>query len=180
MKHIMFFLTLFTAVCLAAEPIQVTISVPGIGTIAGDGPGETIVGRAYQHEIISPRDPATAQATGRRQHKPLTLVKAIDPATPRLYQCLADNRSGLTVTLKFFKKGTKGDGEEYYTIVLQGASVSNLRSWKPNTLDLSADRAGDLEEISFTYASITWTYTKGNITATDTWSTGNTIAAPEP
>ncbi|MES2922905.1 MAG: type VI secretion system tube protein TssD [Verrucomicrobiota bacterium] len=174
MKHILLLMIFLTAACFAAEPIQVTIDVPGIGLIPGDGPKETIAGLAYQHEIVSPRDPVSGQATGRRQHKPFTIVKAIDPATPQLYQCLADNRSGMTVTLKFFKPATQGGaGEEYYTIVLQGAAVASLRNWKPNTRDLSADRAGDLEEVSFVYTSITWTYTKGGITATDTWSTVN-------
>ena len=47
-----------------------------------------------------------------------------------------------------------------------------MREWKTNTRDLSADRAGDLEEVTFTYTSITWTWTEGGITYTytDTWN----------
>ncbi|HJW28383.1 MAG TPA: type VI secretion system tube protein Hcp [Saprospiraceae bacterium] len=35
-------------------------------------------------EIVSPRDPASGQATGKRQHKPVTFVKEWDAATPKL------------------------------------------------------------------------------------------------
>lgn len=33
---------------------------------------------AYSHEIVSPRDPATGQATGKRQHQPFRIVKVLN------------------------------------------------------------------------------------------------------
>jgi type VI secretion system secreted protein Hcp len=39
----------------------------------------------------SPTDPATGQASGKRQHSPLVLVKPIDAATPQIYRALITN-----------------------------------------------------------------------------------------
>lgn len=37
------------------------------------------------HEVRSPRDVASGQATGKRMHRPLKIIKEWGPATPQLY-----------------------------------------------------------------------------------------------
>ncbi len=168
----------FAAGCLlafqaakAADPIRMTVAGQSTGAIQGEGPDGTIEALAFQHEIVSPRDAASGLPTGRRQHKPLTIVKPIDKSTPLLHKLLTNNEN-TQVTLDFYRKNPQtGAQEKYYTITLTNASVSSIRDWKPNTRDLSADRAGDLQEISFTYQRIAWTYTKGGVTHEDDWST---------
>lgn len=155
----------------AAETIRMTVTGQTSGAIQGDRADGKIDTLAFQHEIVSPRDAASGLPTGRRQHQPITIVKAIDKATPLLHKLLTNNENA-QVVLDFYRKNAQtGDPEKYYTITLLNASVSSIRDWKPNTRDLSADRAGDLEEISFTYQRITWTYTKGGVTHSDDWST---------
>ncbi|HEY1123447.1 MAG TPA: type VI secretion system tube protein TssD [Haloferula sp.] len=177
MKHI---LSLLAGTCLlafasvrAAEPIHVTIKT-GATTIQGELEDGTIEGLAYQHEIVTPYDAATGASTGRRQHKPLTLVKPIDKATPLIYKALAQNSKCDEVILRFWRKDPKSEkATQYYAITLKDAFVRNVRGWKPNTRDLSADRAGDLEEVTFVYKAIEWTYTEGGTTE-DTWSNSST------
>jgi type VI secretion system secreted protein Hcp len=154
----------------AAEPIHVFITGQSTGAIAGDNTDGSIAGLAFEHNIISPRDPASGLPTGKRMHKPFTIVKSIDTATPLLYQSLVTNQNLPTVTMKFYKPAVGGEKPElYYMVTLTNASISSVRNWKPNTRDLSADRAGDLEEVSFTYQKITWTWVKGGISASDDW-----------
>ncbi len=158
------------AIATAAEPIQVTIEGARQGKILGDGPDKSIVALGYQHELTVPRDAATGAATGRRMHKPLTFVKAIDRATPQILSALTTNEK-LSITLKMSKPGAGGGKEaEYFTITLTDAYVSSVRNWKPNTRDLSADRAGDLEEVTIYYRMITWSHADGT-SATDDWYT---------
>ncbi|WP_028968777.1 type VI secretion system tube protein Hcp [Sphingomonas sp. URHD0057] len=63
------------------------------GDLDGDGRPDTAVIRlncaagvihAAQYQVISPRDQASGQATGKRMHKPFTIVKEWDAATPQL------------------------------------------------------------------------------------------------
>lgn len=154
----------------AAEPIHVLITGETSGEIRGDNADGSIAGLAFEHSIISPRDAASGLPTGKRQHKPLTIVKAIDNSTPRLYQSLVANENLKTVVIKFYRPIVAGENPVlYYTVTLTNASISSLRNWKPNTRDLSADRAGDLEEVSFVYQKITWTFAEGHISASDDW-----------
>lgn len=42
-------------------------------------------------ETSSPRDAASGMATGKRQHKPITITKPIDKASPKLAKALANS-----------------------------------------------------------------------------------------
>jgi len=154
----------------AADSIHVIIKGKKQGIIKGELSDDSIEALAYQHEIVVPRDAASGQATGRRQHKPLTIVKSIDKSTPGIYSMISTNEI-CDVTLKFYRKDPKdGTTKNYYTIILKNAAVSSVRGWKPNVRDLSADRAGDLEEVSFIYQSIEATY-EGGFSYQDDWGT---------
>jgi type VI secretion system secreted protein Hcp len=153
----------------AADPIEATITGPN-GPITGDAKNGSVIVLGFEHEVVSPRDAASGLPTGRRQHKPVRIVKAIDKATPLLYRAIARNETLPTVVLRFFKTSSQGK-VQYYTVTLTDASVAGIRQWKPNTRDASADRAGDLEEVSFIYRSITWTFEDGGLEETDNWST---------
>src|SRR3954447_1888126 len=63
------------------------------GDLDGDGQPDTAVIRisceggaihAADYQVISPRDSASGQATGKRMHKPFTIVKEWGAATPAL------------------------------------------------------------------------------------------------
>src|SRR3954454_5234673 len=63
------------------------------GDLDGDGSPDTAIVRlncaagemhAAQFEVVSPRDSSSGMATGKRMHKPLTVVKEWGAATPQL------------------------------------------------------------------------------------------------
>lgn len=43
-----------------------------------------VVEAAFKHDVKSPRDAASGMATGKRMHKPMTITKEIDKASPML------------------------------------------------------------------------------------------------
>src|SRR5262245_39730421 len=51
----------------------------------------SILVQSISHEIVSPRDVASGQATGKRQHKPLSIRKTVDKSSPQLWRALASN-----------------------------------------------------------------------------------------
>jgi type VI secretion system secreted protein Hcp len=160
-------LVLCTAVIAhAAEPIQVTIKGNRQGNIKGDGPGDTITALGYEQQSLVPRDATSGLPSGARRYEPLKIVKAIDRATPGIYSAFATNET-VTITLDFF---TKGSATPYYTIKLESARITEVRDWKVNTRDLSADRAGDLQEVSIYFRKITITHSDGT-TFQDDWGT---------
>jgi len=145
-------------IALAAPPIEVVITVDG-NEIFGDAPDGKIQVLGFEHEIKVTTDPHTGLSTGSRKHGPVRIVKAIDRASPKILRALTLNEP-VTAILRFTHPTDAGAGN-YYTITLTGALITAVRQWKPNLRDLSADRAGDLEEVEFTYQTITWEHYTG-------------------
>ena len=99
--------------------------------------------------VTSPRDAASGQAAGKRQHQPVVITKQVDAATPNIFQALTTNEvikeakfhiGDLTITLKNATvseqklTGNKDSGTEqvsitYQTIMLEGFSKSAEDSW---------------------------------------------------
>lgn len=120
----------------------------------------------FSHEVSSPRDAASGMATGRRQHSPLKIVKAIDKTSPLLYNALTTNEVLTNVTLTFTQGGAvkAGAPAPVYSIVLTNASISGI----VQTVDESTGLP--YEEISLTYQKIEWRWHEGNVTSQDSWA----------
>ena len=143
------------------------------GSVTQKGKEGWIAVYGFHHEIVSPRDVATGLATGKRQHKPLTITKEIDRSTPLLYQALVNNESFPEVVLRFFAPDPKGLGNEnqVYTIRLTNAIITSIVDDMANIKMAENSRIPLLEMISFTYQRIDWTWNDGAITSTDSWET---------
>jgi len=73
------------------------------------------------------------------------------------------------VTLEFYRISPKGTEEKYYTVKLSNAILTNMKSWTPNALDPENRQMGHMEDVSFTYEKITWTFDPDGIEAEDSW-----------
>jgi type VI secretion system secreted protein Hcp len=132
------------------------------GSVAQKGREGSIELVSMSHEITSPRDAASGQATGRRQHKPFTIRKEIDKSSPVLNSMLTNNETIKAWELEVYLPDAKGAQALAYTIKLTNANIASIR--------LITDADGNLlEEISFTYQKIEWTWKDGGITAMDDW-----------
>ena len=133
-----------------------------------------------EHGIASPRDAASGLATGRRQHYPIIVTKAVDRTSPLFYGFLTENESLTSVELHFF--GSEEGGSlmgaretELYTITLTKAFVARIDVG--GRVDEQADpdsRLAMTERVSFVYDSIEWKWVDGGIASKDGWSTGTT------
>ncbi len=124
---------------------------------------------ALEHEVISPRDAASGLPTGKRQHKPIRILKAIDKASPGLMSALTNNENLTEVKLEFWRPSATGVEEQYYTIELVNASIAGIYSAQFN------NKIPDLmprmyeEWVHLAYQKITWTWEDGGLTAEDDW-----------
>src|SRR5262249_1750627 len=72
------------------------VSIQGAkqGKFKGEGAHahkNVIPAHSFSYEVISPRDVATGQATGKRQHSPVTISKEWGAASPQLFQAAVTN-----------------------------------------------------------------------------------------
>ena len=125
------------------------------------------------HDIISPRDPASGLPTGRRQHKPIIVTIPLDQSIPLLYNVLCTNENLTSFELKYWAAGNPaqiGTGPEsaIFSIKLTNANIADIDQFAEK------DQAGISHQyfkISFSYQKIEWTWTHGGITASDDWET---------
>ena len=157
----------------AGLPSYMTVMGSKQGQIKGEvtkaGREDTILVIGFSHEVVSPRDAASGLPTGKRQHKPIVITKKIDKSTPLLMNALVNNEN-LDVEVSVYG-ATSGRKEMLcYTIQLTNAAVAGIKQYMG--FNATTLITGDhLEEVSFTYQKIIWTYEDGGITAEDDWET---------
>jgi type VI secretion system secreted protein Hcp len=143
------------------------------GSSTQRGRENRIVVIAFEHELKVPVDTPTGRQAGRRQHGHLTITKEIDRTTPLLYETMRTGEELTEFELQCWKPGVSAASgtaaeKQHYTIRLTGARVVGIKQQMPNTRDPDLRRYESFEEVSFSYETITWTWTDGGITATDT------------
>ena len=124
---------------------------------------------AFNHEVVSPRDAASGLPTGKPQHKPISVTKEADKATPLLYSALVNNEQITTWKLEFWEPSSTGAEKQFYTIELENASIAGIRAEMLNNKYPENMQHREREHIAFCYQKITWTYVDGGVTAQDDW-----------
>ena len=161
-------LVAFSAPAQAALNSYLTLEGQTQGQIQG---GVTQAGRegtieiyGFSHEVISPRDAASGLPTGKRQHKPFSVTKALDKSTPRLLNAWSNNETIANFRLDMWRPSRAGKEFQYYTIELVNATIVSI------ALNAGAGRTDPhTETVSFAYEKIKVTWQDGGITAEDDW-----------
>ena len=74
-------------------------------------------------------------ATGKREHKPIVILKEIDRSSPLLWSALVNNENLTTWQLTFWAPGGTGVEQQIYRIELVNASIASMRqSMRDNEL----------------------------------------------
>jgi type VI secretion system secreted protein Hcp len=115
---------------------------------------------AVSHAIVSPRDSASGLPSGKRQHKPFTITKVIDKASPSLMEALIKGEPVQVELTTHVRAG--GRFEPFMTVRLENAFVASIN---PQGAD---DRP--TEEVAFYYNRIAFQYLMTGTTVEDSWS----------
>jgi len=126
--------------------------------------------QAFEHNIVIPRDSQSGQPSGVRMHQPIKVTKIFDKSSPLLYQALVSGES-LTCTIEWYRTSDAGTQEHYFTQEIEGAAVVDIKAFMPNCQDPNNGSFGHLEEVSFSYSTITWTHEVGGTEGADDWRT---------
>jgi type VI secretion system secreted protein Hcp len=141
------------------------------GSVTQKGREGKIMVIGVMHEIVCPRDPSSGLPTGKRVHKPLTVLKEVDRSSPLLYAVLTSNESISAARLDFWTPTAAGTERQHYTVRLTGANISGIFLKMANVRSPKLSRLPEYEEVSFTYQKIEWTWNEGGLSAADDWET---------
>jgi type VI secretion system Hcp family effector len=150
------------------------ISIEGTkqGKFKGDSLREKwkgkITGISFHYEVKSPRDTATGQANGKRQHQPLKITKRWGAASPQVFQALVTNEILKTVLFEFVTTDLNGEEQIFQTIKLLNASIIGFRPYT-SIVGVDNHNTDELEEVSFTFKRIEIENRIGKTMATDDW-----------
>ena len=139
------------------------------GGVTQKGREGKILVMAFSHEIHSPRDPASGLPTGKRIHQPFVITKEIDKSSPLLYSALVNNETLTGWELQCFAAKSAGLEVNNYTVTLTNASIAAINSIMLNNKVPENTKMPMMEEVSFTYQKIQWTWVDGGIIAEDNW-----------
>jgi type VI secretion system secreted protein Hcp len=119
----------------------------------------------FTHSVKSPRDAASGQATGRRQYEPIIIRKSIDKSSPLLAKAIATNQVIPSLTVEMYRESPTRSGrqEAYMRYELKNVMVSSFQQGGVDT------DGNPMEEVSFNFEKVTWTYLPTNTTASDDW-----------
>jgi len=139
------------------------------GDVKQKGREKSILVYEVEHSIEIPRDTLTGMPTGQRLHKPFSITKHLDKASPLIMQAVTSGEHMKTFELKYFRINEKGQEEHYYTVKLENAIIVTTRQYKPLTFLAENKPYHDMEVVSFSYEKITVTYVPDGIEAEDDW-----------
>jgi type VI secretion system secreted protein Hcp len=136
----------------------------------GTGAGK-IPGVRFLSEIVSPRDAATGQASGKRVHKPILFTKEWGASSPPLFQACVTNELLKTVLFEFIRTNENGEDAVHFRVRLTNASISSIKSYLDLT-DASGDPydARELEDVELSFRKIELEDVDGKTSAADDWT----------
>jgi len=153
-----------------AQQMYVTIKGVKQGLFKGQGRDGKITLVSFEYEVVSQHDPASGQATGRRQHHPIVIRKEVDAASPMLFQALVTNEVLSSVNFEFLTSSQEGREVVDYTILLTNAMVAlfreSVRTGEQGGPPVDSRR---LDEVSFTFQKIEIVNLSGKTQASDDW-----------
>ena len=136
------------------------------GESVRDDHRDQLTGVSFHYAVTSPRDVASGQSSGRRQHQPVVFVKEWGPASPQLFQALVTNEQLKTVRFEFVRAATSGDEVVFQTVQLTNASITGIEQYLNGEPDPPPDPRA-LEKVSLTFQQIEITNVAGQTSAVD-------------
>jgi type VI secretion system secreted protein Hcp len=108
-------------------------TIKGSSTRKGGAPdyGMGIECHGFNYDVLAPRDAAGGLPTGKRTHKPITIVREVDSASPLLWQAVSTGDPFVKATLSFPRPTTNGKPTVAHTIELTNGTISKVNQYNP-------------------------------------------------
>ena len=145
------------------------VFVTVLGQTQGQFAGELGTARMevfdFEMETNTPRDMATGQASGRRQHLPVMFQKSTGAASIQFYKAIATNERLTSVVFEVYEPSANGSGATVlsYKVVLTNGSVSGFKQ------SFTDGGKGFMDSIKLIFQSKELVFINGGLTATDSW-----------
>lgn len=133
---------------------------------------------SFAMDLEAPRDPGTGQPVGKREWKPVKVVKEWGAASPQALTACATNEVLSEVLIEFTKTNANGDEHVYQRITLANATIAAVARFTgqpgapdsgPTARHASWANTHELECWSFTFEKIQVVDNDANTAFSDDW-----------
>lgn len=138
-------------------------------TEAGPQFGDRIPVLRFSYEIVSPRDLSTGQASGKRQHRPVTIIKDWSASSPQFFQAVATNEPLKSVLIEVFRTSPSGAEEVVATVRLTDAAIGRFRTAVSDSTSGDGPAGRLVDQVEFTFKKIEIANPVARTGATDDW-----------
>lgn len=144
--------------------------IAGESTQTSLGRENSIECLSFEDAVRTAREKGSGMATGRRAYEPLKVRKRIDKSSPLIAKALCNNEV-IAGVFKFFRPNPTGDGttQHFFTVEIGEGRVAGIVRTSPDVIDPASASSPPVEEVSFVFHNITWTYEDGGVSHHDNW-----------
>lgn len=164
---------IMTTGAFAAETVHLYLKsngedIQGDSTVTSLNRANTIQCLSFQDAVATVRAAGSGMATGRRTYEPIVFRKRIDKSSPLIAKALVQNQV-IEGQFRFYRPSPAGDGttEHFFTIEIKEGRVNGIKRISPSTIDPATANQPPMEEISFVFGTIKWTYHPTGATFSD-------------
>jgi type VI secretion system secreted protein Hcp len=151
--------------------MQLHMKVDGIdGPCRMKGREGTFEVLGLSHEVVLPFEQRNGKPRDKRVHNPVTVLKEVDSASPKLYQAICTAQKLRSVEIKWYRQDPDGGKEQhYFTTKLGTARLVSIAPKMDGVNDSSNAGKPHTEQLRFIYEEITWTDVPSGASAVDKW-----------
>jgi type VI secretion system secreted protein Hcp len=145
--------------------------IDGDSTLESLNRENTIECLSFQDSVRTAREASSGMASGERTYEPIRITKRIDKSSPLLAKALCNNEV-IEGTFRFYRPNPAGDGttEQFFTIEIQEGRIGSIVRISPDVIDPASATAPPIEEVTFVFGYIRWTYEPDGVEHIDHWS----------
>jgi type VI secretion system secreted protein Hcp len=149
--------------------MQLHMTIDGIeGPCKMKGREGTFEVLGLTHEVLLPFEQRNGKPRDKRVHNPVTVLKEVDSASPKLYQAICTAQKIKSVEIKWYRQDPEGGKEQhYFTTKLATARLVSIAPRMDG--DTSHYGKPHMEQLSFIYEEITWSDVASGASAVDKW-----------
>jgi type VI secretion system secreted protein Hcp len=120
---------------------------------------------AWEYATGSPYDAGTGQASGKRQHDPINIIKEADATSP-LYGYVVKHEKLPRLKLHFTRLSPQGAKQAYFTLTLVNAALIGVQRAPHHQI---SSNTHELEELELAFEKIELSWNAGAKSMHDDW-----------
>ncbi len=126
------------------------------GGVIQKGREGSIMVIAAGHDVADLLSTGAGTPVGKLVHKPFSITKEVDRASPLLYTALTSAEIITQWRLDFYMTNAAGVEKNYYRVELVNARITDIKFTMANNQMAGPDKLNPYEEMAFVYQKITW------------------------